>query len=99
MYSITARPLSYEQEGFLPISFSSQLLCALSPPGKTFPKKGQTVVVHYTGKLGEGRGGRGGEEGERGGERRGGKDDGRGEEGRREGRKRRMMAEGRRERR
>ena len=31
-------------------------LCALSPPGKTFPKKGQTVVVHYTGTLG-GRGG------------------------------------------
>ena len=75
-YNITARSLSYDQEGFLPISFSFQILCSLSPPGKTFPKKGQTVVVHYTGKLGEGEGeGSGGREGR-------GKDDGRGEEGR-----------------
>ena len=66
---------------------SSQLGCCLdytlfSSAGKTYPKTGQAVVVHYTGKLhdgegkrerrgrGRGRGrerGRGGEEGEEGG--------------------------------
>lgn len=56
---------------------SSQLGCCLdytlfSSAGKTYPKTGQAVVVHYTGKLHDGEGkrerrgrGRGGEEGER----------------------------------